>query len=151
MLFADDCVLHFNSYLFIKHIYLFCLYIHHFRWGFAVHTIDGHSLLITYLTYNTTTLTTTGLPSWVRSDYCGENLQVACAGHWALEFHFRGISPQPGNFSVSGGCFCMCCNPFIACYTLLGICSFWIPVMTSTHFHITYFFFLRKLEKPGVF
>ncbi|XP_049898945.1 uncharacterized protein LOC126389342 isoform X1 [Epinephelus moara] len=60
------------------------------RWGFAVHgAIDGHSRLITYLNCNTNNRATTvlsqflkatchyGLPSRVRSDYGGENLQVA--------------------------------------------------------------------------
>ncbi|XP_078016898.1 uncharacterized protein LOC117250648 isoform X2 [Epinephelus lanceolatus] len=60
------------------------------RWGSAVHgAIDGHSRLITYLNCNTNNRATTvlcqflkatchyGLPSRVRSDYGGENLQVA--------------------------------------------------------------------------
>ncbi|TRY85628.1 hypothetical protein DNTS_008764 [Danionella cerebrum] len=60
------------------------------RWGFVVHgAIDGYSRLITYLNCNTDNCASTvlsqfvhatclyGLPSRVRSDHGGENLQVA--------------------------------------------------------------------------
>ncbi|XDV11230.1 hypothetical protein PO909_000223 [Leuciscus waleckii] len=60
------------------------------RWGFVIHgAIDGHSQLITYLNCNTDNCASTvlsqfiqatclyGLPSRVRSDHGGENLQVA--------------------------------------------------------------------------
>lgn len=79
-----------NSYLSNNHKYVFCLCIHHFRWGFVIHgAIDGHSRLITYVNCNTDNRANTvlsqflkatclyGLPSRVRSDYGAENLQVA--------------------------------------------------------------------------
>ncbi|XP_016333241.1 uncharacterized protein LOC107681453 [Sinocyclocheilus anshuiensis] len=60
------------------------------RWGFVIHgAIDGYSRLITYLNCNTDNCASTvlsqciqatcfyGLPSRVRSDHGGENLQVA--------------------------------------------------------------------------
>ncbi|MEQ2238745.1 hypothetical protein ILYODFUR_036388, partial [Ilyodon furcidens] len=64
------------------------------RWDFAVHgALNGHSRLITYLNCNTNNRAITvlsqflkatchyGLPSRVRSDYGGENVQVVLFMH----------------------------------------------------------------------
>lgn len=71
-------------------IFPYCLTIYDCRWGFVTHgCIDGYSRLITYLVCSTNNKASTvlksfveatlsyGVPSRVRSDYGGENFEVA--------------------------------------------------------------------------